>query len=40
MIEFIGIIAIVFVLLGIEGQLKKGNKQNEELIELLKEMKE
>ncbi|WP_153236990.1 hypothetical protein [Fictibacillus phosphorivorans] len=34
------IVIVVFTLLGIDVQLRKNNKQNEEIIELLKEIKE
>jgi len=33
----IGFVVIVFTLLAIEGQVRKGNKQKEEIIRLLKE---
>jgi hypothetical protein len=36
----IGFIVVVITILSIEGQLKKGYKQNEEIIKLLKEIKE
>jgi hypothetical protein len=35
----IGFIVVVITILSIEGQLKKGYKQNEEIIKLLKEIK-
>ncbi|MET3728211.1 hypothetical protein ABID52_001792 [Fictibacillus halophilus] len=34
------IVIVVFTLLGIDVQLRKNNKQNEEIIELLKKMNE
>ncbi|MHA6251503.1 hypothetical protein [Oceanobacillus sp. CAU 1775] len=40
MLFLIGFIVILFTLLAIEATLKKGYKQNEEIIELLKEIKE
>ncbi|WP_269083194.1 hypothetical protein [Ornithinibacillus californiensis] len=40
MLFFIGFVLIIFILLTIESHLKKGTKQNEEIIELLKEIKE
>ncbi|MGV3465558.1 MAG: hypothetical protein ACO1OT_09730 [Heyndrickxia sp.] len=33
-------IMVIIILLSIEVQLRKGNKQNEEMIELLKQMNE
>ncbi|MFA9457872.1 hypothetical protein [Halalkalibacter sp. APA_J-10(15)] len=36
----IGIIIMIFAIISIEGQLRKAYKQNEEIIELLKEIKE
>ncbi|WP_269431731.1 hypothetical protein [Bacillus sp. JCM 19034] len=40
MLLLIGFVVLIFALLAIEGQLKKGYKQNEEIIKLLKEIKE
>lgn len=37
---FLGFIVVVITLLSIDGSLKKGYKQNQEIIELLKEIKE
>lgn len=37
---YIGFIVIIISLLAIEGQLRKASKQNEEIIKLLKEIKE
>jgi hypothetical protein len=34
------IVIVVFTLLGIDVQLRKNNKQNEEIIKLLKEINE
>ncbi|MBN3555748.1 hypothetical protein JYA63_15835 [Fictibacillus nanhaiensis] len=34
------IVIVIFTLLGIDVQLRKNNKQNEEIIELLKEINE
>ncbi|WP_255520096.1 hypothetical protein [Fictibacillus sp. 23RED33] len=34
------LVIVVFTLLGIDVQLRKNNKQNEEIIELLKEINE
>ncbi|MDL4842398.1 hypothetical protein [Aquibacillus rhizosphaerae] len=36
----IGFIIIVITLIGIDVQLRKANKQNEEIIDLLKQIKE
>ena len=36
----LGFIIVVITLLSIEGQLKKGYKQQQEIIELLKQIKE
>ncbi|MCR1833729.1 hypothetical protein NSA56_04875 [Oceanobacillus caeni] len=37
---FIGFVVIVITLLAVEGHLRKASKQNEEIINLLKEIKE
>lgn len=37
---FIGFIIILVTLLAIEGQLRKASRQNEEIIELLKGIKD
>ncbi|SFM26339.1 hypothetical protein SAMN04487943_11135 [Gracilibacillus orientalis] len=36
----LGSIVVIITLLSIEGHLRKGNKQNEEIIELLKQIDE
>lgn len=36
----IGFIIVIFSILSIDGQLRKGNKQQQEIIELLKQINE
>ncbi|MFZ0446694.1 MAG: hypothetical protein WAM95_19085 [Bacillus sp. (in: firmicutes)] len=40
MLLLIGFIVVVISILSIDGQLKKGYKQQQEIIELLKKIKE
>ena len=40
MLLLIGFIVVVISILSIDGQLKKGYKQQQEIIELLKQIKE